>query len=184
MKSGWRTMLILALVFAVLLIITALQSGVISRSTQQAQDDYPFARVFTTFGEDDILAVRLLDPDNQMSFTIVRTQSGDWSAPDHGGQLDQQSAALIVRTITLLPFDRTLAAPSRDALPSYGFAPSGILLIQIVLADGTEHGVAVGARNPDATAYYGLIDSRSELYLLGRPPIDYLLQQLRTPPIA
>ncbi len=177
-------MMLLAVIFFAMLIVTALRSGSINPNEQQAQNEYPFARVFTTFNEDDILALRLYDPANQTGFAILRTQAGDWSAPDHEGQLDQRSAALLARTVALLPFDRVLAPPSRDELPNYGFAPTGILLIQVVLMDGREHAVAVGARNPDATSYYGLVDSRPELYLLGRPPIDYLIQQMRTPPIA
>jgi hypothetical protein len=166
-------------VFVVLLAVTVYQNN------QQAnEDDLPFERVYPALTEADLQAIRLNNPVSNQTFTINRTPNGEWSAPDHQGTLDQSIARTIAQTIVLLPYDRTLPPASDQTLEDYGFTADGRLSIEILLTDGSTHAVLVGSRAPSDIVYYGLVDDRLEIYLLYRGAIDFLSQQLRTPPVA
>lgn len=177
--TGRKMLLVLGGVFVILLVITLIQN-----SQQSDRDSLPFERVYPELTEADLQAIRLRSPDTNETFTISRALDGSWTATDHEGTLDQTAAATIARTIVLLPFDRTLAMVSDAALEEYGFFADGRLSIEIVLTDGQTHAVLVGSRAPSEVVYYGLVDDRAEIYLLYRGAIDFLSQQLRTPPVA
>jgi hypothetical protein len=85
--------------------------------------------------------------------------------------------------MALLPYVGIVTAADAD-ITLYGFQPEGILSLEIALADGATHAVAIGYRTPTASGYYAFVDDRPELYILDRAPIDYLISQLREPPVA
>jgi hypothetical protein len=177
--SGRRLLLVLLAVFAVLLAVTVYQNR-----QQVSQSTLPFERVYPDLQEGDVQAIRLRNPESNETFTINRTLDGAWEAPDHQGTLDQTVAYTIAQTIVLLPYDRTLPPVADEELAEYGFTADGRLSVEILLADGGTHAVLVGSRAPSDLVYYGLVDDRAEIYLLYRGAIDFLSQQLRTPPVA
>jgi hypothetical protein len=178
-RTGRRTLSVLALVFAVLLIITVIQTA---ESTKP--QPLPFQRVYPEIIDDNIQAVRLRDPNTDATFTISRAADGTWIAPNQTRTLNQNTAVLIARTVALLPYDRTLLLPQASDLSDYGFNPNGMLAVEAVLMSGETHGVLVGTLAPSAAVYYALVDDRPEIYLLHRAAIDFLITQLRTPPVA
>jgi hypothetical protein len=132
--------------------------------------------------DDDVQAVRLRAPSTNQTLTITRAADGTWITPDHEGVLNQNAAVVIARTFALLPYDRTV--PQLGDLSDYGFQSEGTLSLEAVMISGETHGVLVGARAPSDSVYYALVDDRPEIYLIHRAAIDFLISQLRTPPVA
>lgn len=191
-----RTLAVLGVVFIVLLGITYWQGSflseqfrqeVISAATSTAAnsrfDDLP--RVFTSFNEADIAAVRLGHPPSGLSLTLNRNGQGNWETQEYDGAVEQDVITIISGTIVLLPYTRTLPIGEDTDLAQYGFVqdnPAGFT-IEIVLIDSTSHGLFVGNRTPDTESYYTLVDERDEIYLLDAEPIEFLQFQLTNPPI-
>ncbi len=181
MKNN-RTLILLLMGFVALVIVVALQN---QQRNVVILTPVPLANaVFQDFGTDEIQAVRLRSPESGDSFSIVRGADGVWTAPESSGTLDQTEANNISRTMVAMTFSDTLTMAEGDNLTDYGFTPEGVLAIEIVLANGTSHAVAVGYRTPTAENYYAIVDDRSDLYLITRPPVDYLISRLKSPPIA
>ena len=73
-------------------------------------------RVFPQMAVLDIQGIRLENPTTGDSFTIARDDSGNWTAPGQGGELDTQAASSIA--LTTAP---TLRKPwKRATFPSRG----------------------------------------------------------------
>ena len=176
-RTGRRTLIVLAAVFGVLLVVNIIQTAESAKPQR-----LPFERVYPTMDDDDVQAVRLRAPGTEIAFTISRAPDGTWLTTDHEGTLDQNAAVVIARTIALLPYDRTV--PQIGDLSDYGFESEGTLALETVLTSGETHGVLVGARAPSGSVYYALVDDRPEIYLIHRAAIDFLISQLRTPPVA
>jgi hypothetical protein len=142
--------------------------------------------VFRDFVPADIQAVRLRSPESGETFVISRAEdgSGTWTAPERAGALNTVEAENIARTMAVLSVTGTIAMPSEGDLATYGFTPEGILSLEILLSNGLSHVVAVGYRTPTEDNYYAIVDDRSELYLLFRPAIDYLISRLKSPPVV
>lgn len=174
-----RTLLILGIIFAGLLGLSLLQNYLASRS--QPQQEIVLERIFPEMTVLDIQAIRLQTPDGSREFTLNREVDGTWTAPGQEGALNAEAATAIARTIVLLPYQRTV--PEVDNLSLYGFNPYGTLLIQVLLADGAQHGVAVGGLTPTGSSYYTLVDERLEVYLVERGPVDFLMNYLLSPPV-
>jgi hypothetical protein len=178
-RTGRRTLLLLAAVFAVLLVISLIQGAEATKPQR-----LPFERVYPDLTDSVVQAVRLRDPNTNATFTISRTLDGTWLSTDHEGTLDQVAATNIAKTIALLPYDRTLQIEQDADLRDFGFNPNGRLAVEAVLTSGETHGVLVGTLAPSNAVYYALVDARPEIYLLHRAAIDFLITQLRTPPVA
>jgi hypothetical protein len=184
-----RTLLIFILIFVGLAIVTVvIQNPPANPSTPplpaQEQLSAVYERlVFPDIALVDIQAVRLQNPSGEINFTINRTTDGSWTAPDLAGTLDIDSANNIARTIVLLPALRTLPITDDTDLRQYGFDPVGFMFINVLMVDGSAHSVAVGAINLAETAYYALVDERDELYVIERAAVDFLITQLRSPPV-
>lgn len=176
-RTGRRTLIVLAAVFAILLVINVIQSAESAKPQR-----LPFERVYPTMDDDDIQAVRLRAPSTDTTFTISRAPDGTWISTDHEGTVNQVAAGNIARTIALLPYDRTV--PQMGDLGDYGFESEGTMTLEVIMTSGETHGVLIGARAPSDTVYYALVDQRPEIYLLHRGAIDFLITQLRTPPVA
>lgn len=179
-----RGLIILAMVFVALAALLAIQNnqhpvGVTPTPTFITQNT-----VFNDFTVDSIQAVRLRSPETGKTFIISRTADNSWAAPESTGQLNLKEAAIIAATMVQLPYQRTLPLPAKTDLSTYGFTPEGILSVEILLTNGHTHVVAVGYRTVSAESYYALVDDRSEMYLLQRPAIDYLISRLKNPPVA
>src|SRR5690606_38740158 len=66
-RTGRRTLIVLAAVFAILLVINVIQSAESAKPQR-----LPFERVYPTMDDDDIQAVRLRAPSTDTTFTISR----------------------------------------------------------------------------------------------------------------
>lgn len=180
MKSN-RLVIILLMIFVALATLLAIQNSQSSGSTVTTGDcSYC---VFKDVRLDDIRAIRLRSPETGQTFAIARADDGSWTAPDSSGTLNVDGAELIARTMVVLPFHRTVPLSASDDKATYGFTPEGILAVEIVLNSGS-HAIAIGYRTPTSDAYYALVDDRSDLYLLERSAVDFLIAALKTPPVA
>jgi Domain of unknown function (DUF4340) len=174
-----RTLLILAGIFLALLGLTFAQNYVANQVTPTPP--IVLLRIFPEMAVLDIQAIQIRNVDGSRSFTISRAEDGTWTAPDTQGTLNSDAASNIARSVVLLPYQRTV--PEVENLTEYGFENDGILLIQVLLANGEQHVVAVGGLTPTGTSYYTLVDERAEVYLVERGAIDFLTNYLLTPPV-
>lgn len=133
---------------------------------------------------DDLAAIRLRDPETTQTFAISRDSSGSWSAPDSNGTLNTVMAENIAKTVVLLPYERTIEVTADTVLSDFGFIPDGIFSIEILLRDNQTHAVVIGGFTPSLESYYGLVDGKEEIYIFERRAIDFLLIQLKTPPLS
>lgn len=131
----------------------------------------------------DIVTVNLRDPNNGTTFTISRAADGTWTAPSSTGILDTEAASLIAQSIVLLPFEQYLDSPDLE-LSEYGFNPNGILFIEFILNDETQHIIAVGGLSTTRQNYYVVVDDRPGVYVSGRGPLDFLIKSLLSPPLT
>jgi len=184
MSDGRRTLILLAAIFGVLLVLTMLRTRSQTQQETPSLDDIPFESVFPDMSEGEIQAVRLQEIQNDRFFTIVRDETGLWVAPDTPGVLDQDIANLIARTVAVLPVQNIFSMEGNPDLRDYGFNPDGNLLIQVVLIDGSQHGIVVGGVSPSGNGVYALVDNQQSMYLLERAAIAFLVAQVETPPTA
>lgn len=182
-----RTLFILAVGFVALGIIALFQAQQGSRplfDSQATLESFQWMGQTLNMALDDIAAVRLRVPQTDQVFVISRDDSGNWSALDSQGVLDQTTAAGIAKTVTLLPYRESVATSPSTRLADFGFAPEGSLALEIVLFNGRTHAIAVGNLTPDQLAYYALADNLPQIFVLERGAIDYLRQQLNNPPLT
>jgi len=180
MKTN-RTPLILVAVFVGLAALLMVQNSASNRP--EPTSTLLGNAIFRDFAPDDIQAIRLRSPESGESFSIVRADDGTWTS-DSSGTLVQEEANGIARTMVAMTYNSTFALPDGQNLTTYGFTPEGVLAVEIVLSSGESHAVAVGYRTPTEDNYYAIVDDRTELYLIMRAPVDYLISRLKSPPIA
>ncbi|NDJ60310.1 MAG: hypothetical protein GYB67_04245 [Chloroflexi bacterium] len=178
-----RTLLIFALIFVALLTALLVQNRQLEEVPPPTRP-VTFFRTFPDLALVNIQAIRLQDTESDQAFIISRDAEGNWIAPGSEGELDTEAAVSIARTIVLLPYLRTFDLEADADLATYGFQPTPIMLIEVLLVDGSAHVIAVGRRTPAETGFYALIDDRPEMYLLGLEAVTYLIAQLNTPPVA
>ncbi|MCK6577177.1 MAG: DUF4340 domain-containing protein [Anaerolineae bacterium] len=174
-------LLILMVVFVGLLLLTLAQPP-LETSHQPLTPVAPFYRVFPDLAVLDIMAMRIRSPETDDTFTLLRNEQGEWQVADRSGTLEEGAGTVLARTMALLPYTSEMQAEPN--LATYGFTPEGVLAIEIVLVDGGSHAVAVGFRTPTEQGYYAFVDDRPDLYILDRSAVDYLISQLRDPPVA
>lgn len=182
-------------VFIVLAVLTAL-TGQRPTGTPEAiataeADSTPEAtleagdllRIFPDLRVLDIQAIRLQDLDSGAELTLVRTDDGAWTAPDLEGELDETAASNIARTLVLLPYGRSINILPDTEFETYDLAPTPHLMFQILKADGESHVIAIGGLIESGAAYYTLVDERDEIFQTERGAVDFLKNQIGTPPI-
>ncbi|MDX2160786.1 MAG: hypothetical protein SF162_05625 [bacterium] len=180
--SQRRPLLILIVAFVALLVITLIVQRVPPTSNLPAATPFYF-RVYPDLTVDDLQVVRIQDATSGEQFTIRRTPENAW-ATDSGGTVVQTTADLIARTIVLLPYTQTLDLPPPEERARYGFIEGQGLLITALLNDGSSRIIAVGAFTPTGTSYFALVDDRTDLYVIERAAVDFLIVQLQNPPVA
>jgi hypothetical protein len=174
-----RTIIILGIVFAALLIVTLIQNY---QANQTPAQDIGLERIFPEMAVLDIQAIQLRTPDEAHSFVTTRADDGTWTSPDAAqGTLNTDAATTIAQTIVLLSYQRTIQEP--ENLTELGFNPYGIFLIQVLMLNGEGHSIAVGGLTPTQDTYYVLVDERPDVYLVRREQLDYLMNYLLTPPV-
>jgi hypothetical protein len=135
-------------------------------------------RVFPDLEVLDIGAIQIRNPFNRLSLTLQRDDAGIWTRTD-GALLSESMGSDLARTMVLLPYTRTFDPPTGDELTAYGLSPEPLLLIQMVLRDGTTHVIAVGDAAATGEGHYALIDERAEVYFLLSEAVAFLITQLR-----
>jgi hypothetical protein len=140
-------------------------------------------RIFPDLRVLDIQAIRLQDLESSAELTLVRDTDGTWTAPDLEGTLDETAASNIARTLVLLPYAHSTNILPDTEFEAYDLAPTPRLLFQILKADGESHVIAIGGLLESEAAYYTLVDERDEIFQTERGAVDFLKNQIGTPPI-
>jgi hypothetical protein len=140
-------------------------------------------RIFPDLRVLDIQAIRLQDLESSAELTLVRDTDGTWTAPDLEGALDETAASNIARTLVLLPYAHSTNILPDTEFEAYDLAPTPRLLFQILKADGESHVIAIGGLLESEAAYYTLVDERDEIFQTERGAVDFLKNQIGTPPI-
>jgi hypothetical protein len=181
---------ILLLIFGVLVVIRLLQlnpapaPALTQQPAQPTAGSYAFLGLRISLQTTDIQAVRLREPASNKSFIINRSLDGTWTAPETQGRLDQSAASNIAKTVTLMPYSRTIPQAQQSKLSEYGFGDKGTLSVEVVSKDGKGHAFAVGNLLTSGLEYYVLVDNLPEVFIVDRRAVDYLLVQLRNPPLT
>jgi hypothetical protein len=139
-------------------------------------------RIFPDLRVLDIHAIRLQDLTSGKQLTLSRAADGTWIAPDLEGTLDETAASNIARTLVLLPYARSINILPGTEFEVYDLAPTPRLLFQILKNNGESHVVAVGSLIDSGAAYYTLVDERDEIFQTERGAVDFLKNQIDTPP--
>lgn len=194
-----RTFFVLLIVFAVLAVIALFQTrqssapdseATLDPSIQPTINAAQFLSSYQLMGKtlgmtfEDIAAIRLRDPQSKKTFALSRDSSGNWTAPDNAGKLDTTAATNIAKTVVLLPYESTVEVKPDTSLADFGFQPDGIFAIEIILRTNLSHAILIGDLNPSGVSYYGLVDDKKVIYVIERRAIDYLLIQLKNPPVS
>jgi hypothetical protein len=132
----------------------------------------------------DIQAIRLRDPNSEVSFVVSRDTAGNWTAPLNEGSLDQDAASSIARTVVLAGYQQTLPITDTTDLSQYGFQPNGIFSVDVLRTDTEGHVIAFGNMVPSGTAYYAIIDDKSDIFFIERGAVEYLMAYMVQPPLT
>lgn len=181
-----RSLLILLGIFVILIIAVMLQSQPQQITINPAATLNQFLQIGRelNFAINDILAVRLRNPGQAQEFVLSRDSSGNWTAPQSQGVLDQEAVSNILKTVVLLPYQNTAPIDASTDLRQYGFTPQGQLAVEILLQNGQTHAIQVGGLSPSGAVYYALADDIPQIYLLERSPVAYLIDKLNHPPLT
>ncbi len=189
------TLLSLLLVFIILAVLTTLtgqQPTMPSTAPATAEAELTpeatfeagsLLRIFPDLRVLDIQAIRLEDLSSGQQLTLARDDDGTWTAPDLEGTLDETAATNIARTLVLLPYARSINIVPDTEFETYDLAPTPRLMFQILKTDGSSHVIAVGGLLDSEAAYYTLVDERDEIFETERGAVDFLKNQIGTPPI-
>lgn len=180
-----RPLLVLLAGFVTLLVIAYLQIQPAPTPTDaEFIGSLPFLGKELSYGASDIVALRLRDPRTNQTFVLSRDASGSWEAPLNQGSLNQTEASNIMKSVVVLLYYNTIPVTDTTRLEDFGFTPEGIMAIEILLADGQGHGIAIGNQTPTGDGYYALVDNQPRFYLLERGVVEYLRFQLSNPPLT
>lgn len=179
-----KTFLILFALFILLAAVIALQEAQFGQQAAENAADAARSRVYPGLAVLDIYAIRLSFPGLEKAFTLSRDANGEWTAPDSVGVLDTDAATNIARSIVLLTYQRTIPLAESADLSEYGFGEYAVFAVEVLLTNGEGHALAVGAVNASRSAYYALVDNYNDIYLVDRGALDFLITQLRTPPLT
>ncbi len=174
-----RTLLFLIIGFTVLIVIALLQAqpGAVFRP-EATLSAYRIMGQELNMTAADLLGVRLRDLVGGGVLTLRRDSAGEWMI-DGQESSDPDTASNIVKTVVLLPFQSTIPIDSKTNLADFGFTPQGILSIELVQQDGGTHAIAIGDLTAARSAYYAVVDTLTQIYVLERAAVDYLIVQFR-----
>ncbi len=186
-SSPYAGVLALLGVFAVLLGVAFWQGSELAKPqptpTPQV-DSRDLNTVFTGWTSEQVQALRLDDPRSPLDLTLARREDGTWAFTTLDLDVDQTIANQLAKTVTYLPYTDIFANVPADEYANFGLTERDVwMLVQVVLADGQQHAVAVGRRAPvTGGGYYALVDELPNVYVLNRGAVDYLgiyLQQFQ-----
>jgi hypothetical protein len=185
MKKQSLQLLVLAGVFAVMLFLAIEQARPRAVTTPARPTLTPDARtanrVFEGWKTSDIVALRLDDTKTTIDLTLTFTSKG-WELEGVEEGVDQDIAAQIVATFALMPYVERL--PADQDLTRFSLTEEGIWMqAQAILADGSQHVIAVGGRSSVPAGWYALVDESPEVFILNKGAVDFLaiyLQEVQT----
>lgn len=186
-KQQYAGILALLGVFVVLSGLALWQGRVLSTpqpTPTPGADPRDTQTVFAGWTSGQIIALRLDDPRNALDLSLTRNDEGVWEFVNLPAEVDQTIANQIAKTVTYMPYTDIFGNVSEDAYTEFGLDESGVwLLVQVILADDSQHALAVGRRAAVAGGgYYALVDELPNVYVLNRGAVDYLgvyLQQFQ-----
>jgi hypothetical protein len=174
-----KTLLLLIVGFAVLIVVALLQTQPVAEFRPEATlSAYRIMGQELNMTAADLIGVRLRDLVGGGILTLGRDSAGLWTM-DGQGSSDPDAASNIVKTVVLLPFQSTIPIESNTNLADFGFTPQGILSIEMVQQDGRTHAIAVGGLTAARSAYYAVVDTLTQIYVLERAAVDYLIVQFQ-----
>jgi hypothetical protein len=132
----------------------------------------------------DIQAIRLREPSTNKAFTISRGTDGQWTAPNSTGKLDPDAASKIAKATVVMQIGSSVSLIEGTKLDQYGFKPNGQLSVEILLRNNQTHIILIGGLSPSQDNFYALVDEEAQVYLLERGAVDYLMVQLKKPPLT
>jgi hypothetical protein len=177
-----RFLLLLTVIFIGLAVFVAIQPE-LGRLPTTPTPNWREGFLFPEVTVRDIVTINLRDPNNGDTFTVSRAVNGTWTAPGSSGTLDTDAARLMAQAIVLLPYDQYLDSANTH-LVEYGFNPNGILFIEFILQNGSQHVFAVGGLSENRENYSVIVDERPGVYLCPRGSLDFLIQMLLSPPLT
>jgi hypothetical protein len=133
--------------------------------------------LFRDWNDDNVIAVRLDDPLNDIDMVINRISDTEWQLQGEAvEQINQETLDLIVKTVAYIPFTDILRDIPDTNLSNFALTEDLIWLqIQVILDNNDTHVIALGARVPMVDGgYYALVDDRQEVFVLNRGAVDYL----------
>jgi hypothetical protein len=180
--ANQRTFLtVLGVLFMVLLGVALAQTislnNTFNASLTPTLDQRIVNSLFREWNEDNVVAVRLDDPINDIDMVINRVNTTQWQLQGEAvEQINQETLNLIVKTVAYIPFTDILTDIPDTNLSNFALTEDLIWLqIQVILDNNDTHVIALGARVPTVDGgYYALVDERSEVFVLNRGAIDYL----------
>jgi hypothetical protein len=178
--KGRGTLLLLVIVFAGMGGALFLQNA---ETDSPPQPTPTFQRLFTDLAIDDLQAIELRMPTYEQPLIFVREPDGSWSAPDIIGELDQEAVSNMAATLVILPYRRTFSIDADTDLGQYGISPTPDFIVQFITFNGEQHSIAFGDPSFESLTFYTLVDDRQQVYLVERPPVDYLVTNFINPPI-
>jgi hypothetical protein len=132
--------------------------------------------IFTDWGASQVQAIRFEDPFNNDVISVRRTEDNQWQAVEFTGDIQQDIADGLARTVAILPYSTTLEGVDPENYAQFGLTLDSVLmLITVLLDNGDQHVIAIGTRTPDSNNHYVLIDERPDIYVVPVQPVAFLL---------
>lgn len=183
--NNQRTLLLFALIFVGLLVVTLLQQPPASILATPSPETTPEVvqpqRLFSDWTAGDISALRLQDPLTQKTRTLQKNASGLWESLESDQAVNQTVAQAVIAAAVNLSYTRVLDTPSSEARADFGLdAQNAALFVQTILSSGEAHFVILGSRTPSGDSFYALVDERDGIYIIPRTggAPDFLLLNL------
>ncbi|RMG90308.1 MAG: DUF4340 domain-containing protein [Chloroflexi bacterium] len=136
------------------------------------------ARIFPTITPEQVMAVRLTDPQENISMTIVQQDDGTWGLADSPQTLDQDIMLALIRAAIEMRYRKSIPLDETETLSTYGLDEERVLMVvTLLLDDGSGHNIAIGDITPMRDAFYALVDEQDEVFLIDRAPdpVSFLL---------
>ena len=111
----------------------------------------------------------------------LQRQGELWISPLSDQSINQQAVQDVAFTLSELPVIDVFDGIEPDRYGEFGLSRVDyLMIIQLVLQDGTPHALIVGQRTSDEQGYYAIVDDRPQVYVLGRGAIEFLAFAVRS----
>jgi hypothetical protein len=182
MMNERKTLYALVGLFAGLLALVFLQTRLLSAPTLPATSNgTPIASLVSLYDwrpetiQALVIEVRDIQP------LQLQRQGELWISPNSPQSINQESVNDVALTLSELPVIDLFDGIEPDRYGEFGLSRVDyLMIIQLVLQDGTPHALIIGNRTEDEQGYYALVDDRPQIYVLGRGAIEFLAFAVRS----